>query len=399
MAASEHVLGAGPFQISITAPATPARPVKAPPAVPKAPTAVGKAPPPGAIRRLQEQHPDLLEWLETETAPAGATTTQPQPCSGSSGTPEQQNPPPNYIEAQGDGSSLGRNPSATPTTGSQGTAGASSDTRPVAHQQMEASPWADIEDTPTRPSSTLSTQHHTGDIRRRPEVTLRSETSRIPRHQLWASARFDPTPSCEHDFLKALLNALKDHDFGSVRVWKQYCMKRSDGTLDPYNHTTTFIREFLFIYGSQQRNFFTQNPEAGLLTAWQERSMLRESAQAYHATHVNSAPPHSSTTWPPQTVLTLPELLAVPAVQPNATRQYDREVEQPNAPQWHPQHSPPEAANHYTATPYQSSWHSHYATTHHGWQSTPDWNWWQDNQTVGWDWTPQPGWTATWHWG
>ena len=60
--------------------------------------------------------------------------------------------------------------------------------------------------------------------------------------------------------------------------------------MDPLKHTTTFIREFLFIYGSQPRNFFTQHQEAGLLTASQERNMLRESAQAYHATHVKLRP-------------------------------------------------------------------------------------------------------------
>ena len=167
--------------------------------------------------------------------------------------------------------------------------------------------------------------------------------------------------------------------------------------MDPLKLSATFIMQFLFIYGSQPSNFFTQNLGAGLLTAAQERNMLRESAQAYHATHVNYTTPHSSTTWPPEPVLTLPELLAAPAVQPNATHRHDGWVAQTNAPRWYPQYSPPEEANHY-ATPYQSSWHIHYATTHNGWQSTPAWSWWQDNQSTGWNWSPQPGWTATWHW-
>ena len=193
--------------------------------------------------------------------------------------------------------------------------------------------------------------------------------------------------------------ALQDHDFGSIKVWKQYCQKRRDGTLDPYNHDTTFIREFLFIYGSQQSNFFTQNPGAGILPAGHERYLLRESAEAYHATHVNYAPPHSSTTWPPQPVLTLPELLAAPATQQNATREDGRGAGQPNAAPWHPQHIPPAVVNQPNATPQQALLHSYNATTHHGWQSTPQWSWWQDNQTAGWDWNTQPGWTATWHWG
>ena len=395
----DHFHSARPFQIIMAASASSPRPAKAPPAFPKAPPAFAKAPPAEVIRMYPDQYPDLSEGIDTDLAPAVAANTQPQPCSGSNATPVRENPTPNHIEAQGEGSSSSHNPSEPPTTGSQGTAGASSDTRPAAHQQVEAGPWADFEDTPIQPSNPPSTQHPTGDVRRRPEVTLRSRTSRIPRHHLWASSRFDQVLNCEHDFLKAWLMALQDHDFGSIRVWKQYCQKRRDGTLDPYNHDTTFIREFLFIYGSQQSNFFTQNPGAGILPAGHERYLLRESAEAYHATHVNYAPPHSSTTWPPEPVLTLPELLAAPATQQNATREDGRGAGQPNAAPWHPQHIPPAVVNQPNATPQQASWHSYSATTHHGWQSTPQWSWWQDNQTAGWDWNTQPGWTATWHWG
>ena len=108
-------------------------------------------------QQQQDQHPNLLEWLEMDTDQAEATTAQAQPSSGSSGTPEQQNPSSNDIEAQGEGSSLGRNSSETPTAGSQSTAGANSYMRQVAHQPIEAGPWADIEDAHTQASNTPST--------------------------------------------------------------------------------------------------------------------------------------------------------------------------------------------------------------------------------------------------
>ena len=98
------------------------------------------------LQELQQQelHPNLLQWLEIDSDQEGATIVQAQPRAGSSGTPEQQNPSSNDIEAQGEGSSLGRNPSETPTAGSQSTAGANSYMRQVAHQPIEAGPWAYI---------------------------------------------------------------------------------------------------------------------------------------------------------------------------------------------------------------------------------------------------------------
>ena len=188
--------------------------------------------------------------------------------------------------------------------------------------------------------------------------------------------------------------ALKDHDHGCMHIWTQYCKNRSDGSLDLFNHRSTFIRKFLFIYGSQGRNFYTQNLEAALLSAGYERWLLAESAAAYHATHVDYAPPHISTNWPPEPVI-LGVRATAPAPQRNATREYGHVAVQPNAP-LHRQQILQEVAYQPNAAPHQAPWQNYNATTHQVWQSTP--HWWYGNQTGGWEWNPQPGWVATWHW-
>ena len=165
--------------------------------------------------------------------------------------------------------------------------------------------------------------------------------------------------------------------------------------MDPMLLSATFIRRFLFIYGSQPPNYFTQNPQAGLLTTAHESSLLRDSAQAYKATHVHYTPPHTSITWPPQPVQTLDEVLAAPAAQHNTPHRQAGWTLPANATQWHQPFSPPEEERLITM-PYQPSWHSHHTTTWHDWQYPPAWSWGHDSQP--WNWSPQPGWTTTWHW-
>ena len=185
--------------------------------------------------------------------------------------------------------------------------------------------------------------------------------------------------------------SLKDYDNGILHIWKQYCNSRSDGTQDLYKHTSEFIRVFLFIYGGQDENFFTQNVNAKLLPKWQEDELLAEAVEAYEATHVHYAPPQAN--WPPvQVFLGTP---AAAGVQRNPTGEHGHGPVQPNA--W--QYQQPiiqEVAHQPYAAQYHAPWQNYNATTHQTWQATPQW--WQGHQAGAWEWTPQPGWVATWHW-
>ena len=84
-----------------------------------------------------------------------------------------------------------------------------------------------------------------------------------------------------------------------------------------------------------------------------------------------------------------------PAPQHNATREYGHVAVQPNAP-LHRQQIIQEVAYQPNAAPHQAPWQNYNAITHQAWQATP--HWWYGNQTGGWEWNPQPGWVATWHW-
>ena len=86
---------------------------------------------------------------------------------------------------------------------------------------------------------------------------------------------------------------------------------------------------------------------------------------------------------------------AAPAAQHNTTREYGHGAVQPNALQ-HQQPIIQEVAHQPYAAQHQAPWQHYNAITHQAWQATP--HWWQGHQAGGWEWNPQPGKVATWHW-
>ena len=403
------------FLQSGTSPSSTARPSKAPPAVPTTSTAVAKAPPPGATQRfdaLQQpvRHPDIFRWLEADP-PLEVTTAVPaQAQDGSRGTTEQRDLSSGNLEEQDEGISSELTASETATVGAQRATVASRHTSQAPHHQLEANPWSDFEDELTQASNTsstaASTQHRTVDIRTLQAAALPPTHHPRQRRTLWDSWRLNPRPTNEIIFLTVWLRVLREHDYGTVRVWQQYCTQRGEGTFDPAKLSPTFIRQYLFIYGSQPANFFTQNLTCGLLTASQKRAILREAAHIYQATHEGNTPPHSSITWPPRPEQLPPiqhnaalqqDMRAAPTIQHNPTHQravWAAPAAHHNAMQQ--QHNPPGEA-YYLATPHQAAWHGQYATTRQDWQYTPAWGGWEDYQPTGWSWSLHSSWGA-WHW-
>ena len=251
------VANATPVAAAPTQPASPShRPSKAPPKAP-----VAKAPPASLMMMHQERFRDLSEDMDHNPAPPRPTNALPPPDTGNA-APGREMQPPRPLETQSVTSSYSQNQSEPPTTASQGTAGEANTLRPATNQQADPGPWAVITDAPAGHYNAQRPCRHTRDIRIRGEVTLHWLNTPLPREQCWASHRFEEPIYNEWEFLKAWFMALKDHDHGIMHIWTQYCNNRSDGTLDLFKHTCKFIRVFVFIYGSQGENFFTQNSKA-----------------------------------------------------------------------------------------------------------------------------------------
>ena len=189
--------------------------------------------------------------------------------------------------------------------------------------------------------------------------------------------------------------ALQDHDFGSQRLWRAYCIARSDGTYDPRNQLPGFVRRFLFVYGSQPSNFFTQHLGAGLFTEEQEYNILRQSADVYQATHWHNSPPHRSTHWPPQPVPDLTTLLETPATQQREAPTDRRS----NTAHWQPHHTPPAGWPQFKATSvHTSAWYSKANSAYPTWQYTAQWHPWQSHWSASWDWHGDAWWSGGWSW-
>ena len=288
-AADISSLAAAPTQPAARSP----RPAKAPPNMP-----VAKAPPAALLLMHQNSFRNIAEEMEPTPTPPWPTNALPPPDTGNA-APGPVMQPPLPLETRSVTSSHSHNQSEQHATASQGTAGEANTLRPATNQQADPGPWAVITDAAAGHNNAQRPCRHTRDIRIRGEVTLHWLNTPFPREQRWASHRFEEPMYNEWEFIKAWFMALKDHDHGIMHILTQYCNNRSDGTLDLFKHTCKFIRNFLFIYGSQDGNFFTQNSDAELLSVEHERWLLAESAAAYHATHVDYATPHTSPNWPP----------------------------------------------------------------------------------------------------
>ena len=403
--ASPAQLGREIFHQTGTSPESTARPSKAPPAIPST-TALAKAPPPGVMQMFDppqqpSQHLDIYRWLND--IPLEATTAAPpQAQAGSRGTAEQRDLSACDLQDHQDqdqGITPEHTASVTATVGALRVMAASMHRNQAPPQHLEENAWADFAEDLTQASSATSTAASS--------LHPISNTPHHPRQRrtLWDSWRFNPRPATEDLFLATWLKALREHDFGTNRVWQQYCIKRGDGTYDPAKLHPTFIRRYLFIYGSQPPNFFTQNLACGLLTAAEETDILREAAHIYQATHEGNTPPHSSITWPPR-----PEQL--PPAQHTTAPQQDRRAattaQHPPTHQWaawpaqtahhnamHQQYNTPWEENHWWTAP-QESWHSQHVATRQDWHCTPAWRGWEEHQP-GWSWSLHASWEA-WQW-
>ena len=187
-------------------------------------------------------------------------------------------------------------PSGPSLVDPQPTAQAASRAAPPAADPQQPNPWAALSEAPSAPR----TQHQSGDYRLMTAGALR--TSRVG---IWASWRFDADAQSEGEFLKQWIMALQDHDWGSQRLWREFCKLRSDNTLNPLCHQPAFVRRFLFIYGWQPLSFYTQHQHIALLSPTQEQQILQRFAEEYDATHRHrhperSQPPLRSWHWPPR---------------------------------------------------------------------------------------------------
>ena len=262
--------------------------------------------------------------------------------------------------------------------------------RPATNQQAPENFWANLTGVPDGYYATYRTRRHTRDIRVLREVWLPWRVTALPREGRWASPLFeDCWLGTERDFIKVWHMALQRHDTGIRHMWKQYCDTRGEGTQDPYRVTIEFSRIFLFLYGGQDADFFTQHITARLLPKWKEDELLFEAAEAFEATHVRYEPPLAN--WPPVQVFL--GTSAAAGVQRNPAGEHRHGPGQPYA----RQHQHPVV---HEVAPYTAQHHGqlqNQATPHHGWQTTQQWG---QAQSAAWDWAPQPGWVATtnWHW-
>ena len=363
------------------------------------PTAKAKAPPPELMEKEEQSFPNLSDWLSTPSSFEENGTPQAQSVTGNSALPAQENSEPCHSKANGNSLIPSQGPPRPVSAESQGTPQTASKALPKALNPRSVSPWATMSAAPNPPSRAPSTQHFSGDYRLLPDGTQRPQPIRVPRINMWASKKFDQDMYTELDFLKVWLHALQDHDFGSQRVWREYCEKRSDGTYDPRKHLPGFTRKFLFVYGSQPRDFFTQHQAAGLLSEEQENDLLRQSTQAYRATHWHNSPPHRSTHWPPQPVPDLTTLLATPATQQREAPTDRRIAEQSNTAHWQPHHTPPAGWPQSKATSvHTSAWYSKANSAYPTWQYTAQWHPWQSHWSASWDWHGDAWWSGGWRW-
>ena len=362
--------------------------------------AMAKAPPPEVLRMYAQDFPNLADIIAyTPRESEAGSAPQSQHGSGSIVWSARENSESIHSEAQGNGHTSSQALPEPPLTESQGTLQIVSRAPPTTPQPRPLNPWETISDAPNPPSNPPSTQHRSGDYRLLPDGSLRPQPVRIPKINLWASRRFDQAMPTEEAFLKLWLLALQDHDFGTQRVWRDYCRGRSDGTFDPRNHTPSFVRRFLFVYGSQPPNFFTQHQDVGLLTEEQEHNILGQFADVYQATHWHNNPPHRSMHWPPLPVPAPATPLAAPAAQQREVPPDRHVTEHHHSVQRLPQHTPPAGWPQPSATPVQAAaWYSNTTNTYNNWHHTPQWNLWLGHWSSGWDWHSHAGWGGDWRW-
>ena len=359
--------------------------------------AMAKAPPPEVLQRYAQDFANLT---------GTADDTPPQ--SERDGAPHSEasyatvlwsacDEEPSPREAQGKEQTYNQGPPEQPLTETQCTVQTVSRVPPSTPQPQSANPWAAISDE----RGSQSTQHRSGDYRLLPDGSLRPQPIRVPKVGLWASTRFDYDTPNEAAFLKHWLMALQNHDFGTQEVWRQYCRRGADGTFDPRNHTAEFVRSFLFLYGSQPANFFTQNQRLGLLPAGVEQNILREFSSVYRATHVHNNPPHISSHWPPRPETRGPASpLAAQATQQRETHPDAQVTTHYHAAQWLTQYTLPPGWPQRSATQcHAAAWYSNTTPSPNidNWHQA-QWNWWPDSWSANWNWYSSEGWGGGWRW-
>ena len=362
--------------------------------------AVPKPPPAGALQRpaqffdnLTGTAEDTPRHSEPDTPPCSELgfETGVLPAFASSG--------PSSTDEQGNALAPNQAPPPEPSLADpQPTAQAASSAAPPAADPQLPNPWAAFSEAPNAPR----TQHQSGDYRLMAAGTLRN-----CRVGMWASRRFDDDAQSEKEFLKQWVMALQDHDWGSQRLWREFCRHRSDNTFNPLCHQPAFVRRFLFIYGGQPPYFYTQHQHIALLSPAQEQQILERFAEEYDATHrhrhpAHCHPPRPSWHWPPRPgdpaesdppeVSIAPQYQAPPDM-PDTTQHHGG--------QWLSQYTLPPGWPQPNAMAWRTTtWRNSTAPRSQSeiWHSATQWNWWSGQWNASWDWNSGDGWSGGWGW-
>ena len=340
-----------------------------------------------------EQHNEPLVNQQQPLEPDTAQTARPQPKAPPPGVPTTLAHH-NLIEASEDASAYREEEARDDLSDAQSAA-----TQPSSFQYTPSvEHWLGAEpvtsDAPLpQPSSSAqqlltTTQPHNGwanmtDNDGRPVLAGNLMTQQVaqraqPNTGILASRRFQGHITSEKDFLRRWIRALQDFDYGTQHKWQQYCRAKGNGTFDPAIQAPAFTRRFIFLYGGQPEQFFTQHNQLGLLSEQEERRIMQQYSAQYEATHIRFQPPTKSWYWPPRPGD--PSLTTPPTVS----------FDQP----YQPTPVPSTTVQHPAATDSATTQH-----TDPGWQQPGNWEWRASQYT-------NPGWvvqhwhtTQQWFWG